>query len=475
MYLKRTLRRFGHAGARRSARLLAGILILPTVAFSQDAPPATTPAAEDTAPAIPSQPVDVRPEAEDAEIARRLEEILSATPWFGDESVEVNQGVVFLRGTAETERHRTWAEDVAQRTQDVVAVVNLVQLTPRSIWDFSQSLAELNRLWRITVQSTPLVAFAVIILVVTGVLTWGAAKLLRRIFENRMQNSLLRGVAVKVLSSIVLLLGIYIVLRVAGLTRLAVTVLGGTGLAGLVIGIAFRDIMENFLASLLISIQTPFRTGDVIEIEDYLGVVQKVTTRGTLLMAFNGNYIQIPNSTVYKSIIRNHTASRNTRFDFLIGIAYDSNICSAQEAALQALAGHPMVLKDPEPMVLVEGLGPATIGVRVYFWMDVIEHSPLKVKSSVMRLVLRALERAGIALPDEAREVIFPKGVPVNVLQDMPPQEESKTAAGDGDLVATAAEGDLKTEKAELDEQVRQSRMPEEGVDLLAPDNAREE
>jgi small-conductance mechanosensitive channel len=54
------------------------------------------------------------------------------------------------------------------------------------------------------------------------------------------------------------------VLRVSGLTRLALTVIGGTGIAGLVLGIAFRDIMENFLASILISMQQPFRASDLI-------------------------------------------------------------------------------------------------------------------------------------------------------------------------------------------------------------------
>ncbi len=69
----------------------------------------------------------------------------------------------------------------------------------------------------------------------------------------------------------VALLGLYLVLKVSGMTRLAMTVLGGTGLVGLVIGFAFRDIAENFLASILLSVQNPFRYGDLIEVAGYLG------------------------------------------------------------------------------------------------------------------------------------------------------------------------------------------------------------
>lgn len=76
--------------------------------------------------AVPEQ-VDVKPAAEDSEIQKRLSGILSATGWFTDTRVDVNDGVVFLRGSTETADYKEWAGELAQNTQDVAAVVQLAK------------------------------------------------------------------------------------------------------------------------------------------------------------------------------------------------------------------------------------------------------------------------------------------------------------------------------------------------------------
>src|SRR5690606_4198699 len=128
---------------------------------------------------------------------------------------------------------------------------------------------------------------------------------------------------------------------VAGLTSIALTVLGGTGLLGIILGIAFQDITENFLASIFLSVQTPFESGDLVDIDGTMGFVQRLTTRATILMTLEGNHVQIPNSTVYKSKINNYTSNPNRRADFAVGIGYEDSIARAQEIALRILEEHP--------------------------------------------------------------------------------------------------------------------------------------
>jgi len=250
---------------------------------------------------------------------------------------------------------------------------------------------------------------------------------------------------------LVMLAGLYLVLRIAGLTQLALTVVGGTGLIGLVLGIAFRDITENFLASLFLSLQQPFREGDLVEVANVTGYVQRLTSRTTVLMTLDGNQVQVPNSTVFKSTIRNFTSNPNRREDFIVGIGYDDSIPFAQEVALKVLAEHPAVLTEPEPLVLVENLGPATVNLRVYFWLDGGRHSWLKVKSSVIRLVKRAFQDSEISLPDEAREVTFPHGVPVRMIEGegaVEPFPAKPTA--EPETVTTKAEASLQSEAEEI-------------------------
>jgi hypothetical protein len=88
--------------------------------------------------------------------------------------------------------------------------------------------------------------------------------------------------------------------------------------------------------------------------------------------------------------------------------------------ARKVLMDHPAVLNDPEPSVLADSLGRATINLRVYFWLNGREHSWLKVRSSVIRLVKLAFQQRGISMPDEAREVVFPQGVPVTIIDGKP-------------------------------------------------------
>jgi small-conductance mechanosensitive channel len=339
------------------------------------------------------------------------------------------------------------------------------------LWDFGPALIGIRRLLRQVVLALPGAAFALLVLGAT----WLLARLVRagieRMAKTRVRNALLRRVLARASALLVFLLGVYVLLYVSGLTRLAVSVLGGTGLIGLILGIAFRDITENFLASVFLSVQQPFRVDDLIEVAGITGFVQRTTFRTTVLMTLNGNQVQVPNATVYKSVIRNFTSNRNRREDFIVGIGVDAPVSSAQEIALHVLEQHPAVLRNPEPWVLVDSLGSATVQLRVYFWLDGTEHSWLKVRSSVIRLVKRALQDAGISMPDEAREVVFPDGVPVRVLdanrQAQEPAPRPGVCEGESTDAATTAEGQLHSEAAELKRQAEQARPPEEGENLL--------
>jgi small-conductance mechanosensitive channel len=435
---------------------------------------APAPGKEELSPA-PAK-VDVKPVARDEEIRKRLQNVLDATGWFTEPKVKVEEGVVFLKGGTESDELKKWAGDLARNTQDVVAVANRMEVTEPSVWDFAPAWSGVLALWRDFIRSLPFFIFGLFILFLSagaGVLTTGAtATLLRvRIRANLLRNVIARGIGV-----LVFLFGIYIVLKVSGLTQLALTVVGGTGLIGLAFGIAFRDITENFLASVFLSIQRPFEPADLVEVAGVTGYVQQLNVRTTILMTLDGNLVQIPNATVYKSNIRNFTTNSNRREDFVVGIGYDDSINEAQEIARKVLAEHPAVLNDPEPSVLADSLGQATVNLRVYFWLNGSEYGWLKVRSSVIRLVKLAFQKHGISMPDEAREVIFPQGIPVTML-DGKPRETSGAMPGKRDsaksrheelaAVSTAAEGGLSSEAGVIEEQARQARPLKDGENLL--------
>lgn len=470
-----------HPSAALLARLAAVACILVAASISgawQDEAPGSPPLEPDREVSASEQAVGVEDQVDDERIARRLGEVLRATERFSQIDVEVREGVAFLRGSTEKEESRTLAGDLARRTEGVVAVVNNITIEQGPIWTIEPAKRELVALWRQAIASAPLLGGGILVLLITFVTATLAQRLAGPAIGRGTDSDLLRAVLRKLVYIVVLLVGVYIALRVSGMTRIALTVVSGTGIIGLILGFAFRDIAENFLASLLLSVQRPFRLGDVIEVDGKLGVVRKVTSRGTLLIDFDGNHIQISNATVYKSTIKNYTANPKVRLSFTVGIGYDDDISHAQEVLRSMLQDHRAVLDDPEPLVLVEQLGASTVNLRAYYWIDGSEHSMLKVGSSAMRLAKTALTREGISMPDESREVIFPQGVPVRMLDEHDAPRGAKppapTTRRERVEAVTEAEGDLASETADLEKQADEARDPEEGSNVLGQSAQRE-
>ncbi len=350
--------------ARRSTwrvRLDAALVFV-LLALAPVTPALSQPAGEPEV-ATPDQAVAVEPDARDEAIQKRIARILNAAGWYRNVAVVVDEGIVFLDGVTALEERQQWARDVARRTEDVVAVVNRIAVREEVNWDLAPVLAEVERLARKLAVALPLILLAVLILPLTWWLSSALTGAIRRLLAPRVDQDFLRDLIARAIAIPVFLLGIYIVLQIAGLTGLAVSLLGGAGIIGIVLGFAFRDIAENFLASLFLSVRRPFQQGDVIAVADHEGVVQTMNTRSTILLTIDGNHVQIPNATVFKSTIVNYTAAPARRVTAEVGIGYDDSIADAQEVIVAVLRAHEAILHDPPPMVLVDALGASTVNL----------------------------------------------------------------------------------------------------------------
>lgn len=441
------------------------IYCIPLCVFAQ-----TTAPVKEEVPAPATQKVEVKPTSQDSEIQKRLEGILNATGWFTHVSVEVKEGIVFLSGTTKSEEFKSWAGNLARNTQNVVAVVNKITVEESTLEGFGAITQLFQNRWNSLVHSVPSIVIGVAILILAWVLAFLASLITRIALRRRYNKSLLQEVVSKSVGILIFLFGIYLIFDLANLTGAALTVLSGTGLLGIVLGIAFRDITENFLASILLSIHNPFRSGDLVEIAGFTGYVQGLTMRVTLLMSLDGNHIQIPNANVYKSSIRNYTSNPNRREEFTLSIGDEEGISRAQEIALKVLEEHEAVLRDPEPLVLVDGIGKSAIILRIYFWLNGSQFSSLKVKSSVIRLIRQALQAEKIPMPGEVRELWFPKSLSIRMEHPGGGKGESKEPLPRGpNEVATSSESGFQSEAQEIKEQGKQARLPEAGKNLLPP------
>ena len=421
------------------------------------------------------QSVSVEPTARDGEIAKRIYQIMQSTGWYTIAKVNVLDGIVFLDGETTSDEHRAWARDLAAKTQDVVAVVNRIKVDKETNWSIAPAIQELQSVLKRVLTMLPLLVLAIIILPLTWWLSGLAARALRRWFLGGIDSPFLKDIIARALSLPIFLLGLYIVLQVAGLTQLAFSVVGGAGVLGIVVGFAFRDIAENFLASLLLSIRRPFHAGDFISVAGNEGSVRSMNTRSTVLLSPEGNHIQIPNSTIFKSTIVNFTASPTRRDTIIVGIGYEGSVAQAQELIMGVLKRHEAVMQEPAPMVLVDVLASSTVNIKAYFWVNAHDFSMLKVKSALLRLIKKELTEAGISMPDDAREVIFPHGVPIVQLAGA--SEARARELANLEIVESseqlepelaAVETDLANEQDEVDLLAEASDIPEDDTDLLS-------
>jgi len=122
------------------------------------------------------------------------------------------------------------------------------------------------------------------------------------------------------------LLGILAALTIALPTVKPVNVLGSLGFFSIAVGFAFRDILENLLAGILLLFRSPFRTGDEVDIEGTRGTVVEINLRETVIRTYEGRRVLIPNATVYKNPLVVQTGYPAIRTEAVVGVAYESDL-----------------------------------------------------------------------------------------------------------------------------------------------------
>ncbi|MEM9320672.1 MAG: mechanosensitive ion channel domain-containing protein [Pseudomonadota bacterium] len=337
--------------------------------------------------------------ATDARMENRIGEILAEIDGYENVSVTVADGVVTLRGTALSTAQITALTDLVGRVEGVVAIDNEVTETTDVVERLNPAVE------RIRARAIQLAALAPLLLVAIGA---GIAVFLLGLFIARGRNPwnklapnrFIADIYRQIIRLVFAVAGVVLALDLLGATALLGTFLGAAGIVGLAIGFAVRDTVENFIASIMLSVRQPFRPKDLVEIEGDMGHVIRLTSRATILLSLDGNHIRIPNATVFKARIVNFSRNDERRFTFDLGIAADADIAEAQSVILAALEELPYLLETPGPAVWVNAVGDSSISVTGAGWIKQHETSIAMAKGEAIRIAKARLEAAGITLPE---------------------------------------------------------------------------
>ncbi|MCB1122970.1 MAG: mechanosensitive ion channel [Verrucomicrobiae bacterium] len=340
----------------------------------------------------------------DAAIKRRLETIFDQIDELQDVSVEVASGVVTLSGLVPNARAGDEAIALTKKTAGVIYVRDRIDQNVEVSTRLRPAVDKINELRTTGIQKLPILGIALLIVVVSWFLgTWlsNRKSWYARLRINDMSAHLLR----RFIKLLVIGLGIYSALEILDVTALAGAIIGVAGVAGIALGFAFRNIVENYLAGILLSMRNPFSTGDVVEIDGFQGKVVRLTSRDTVLMTFDGNHLRIPNSKIITSVLINYTRNPLRRFDFVIGVSNDLDLVAVRKLGIEILQSLKSSLEDPGPNIVIEALGDSTVNLRFFAWIDQRVSDYRKSKSEAIRLVKDAFDKAHFDMPEPTYRV----------------------------------------------------------------------
>jgi small conductance mechanosensitive channel len=179
------------------------------------------------------------------------------------------------------------------------------------------------------------------------------------------------------------------------------------GISSVAIGFAFHDILQNFLAGILLLLTEPFRIGDQINVGSFEGTVEDVQTRATTIRTYDGRRVVIPNASLFTESVTVNTAFDKRRSEYSVGIGYGDDIGQAMKLMLEAINGVEGVCAEPSPDVLVAELGDFSVNIRARWWTDSRRANSLAVQSKVITAIKRQLLENGIDLPFPTQQILF--------------------------------------------------------------------
>ena len=200
--------------------------------------------------------------------------------------------------------------------------------------------------------------------------------------------------------------------------------LGGT----LAIGIGFgaQTLLKNFISGIILSLERPFKVGDLIEVDGVSGKIRSIGLRASVIEHLDGVETLVPNSILLEGKVNNWTYGKTAlRGSVSVGVAYGSNTRDVSRALLAIALEHGLVLEHPEPEVRFDDFGENALVFRLLFWVDASRTQRERLASDLRFMIDKALADTGIAVPFPQRDIHFDTTRPLRVEVSAP---EPKTA-----------------------------------------------
>jgi small conductance mechanosensitive channel len=262
------------------------------------------------------------------------------------------------------------------------------------------------------VESLPNLIAAIVVLLAF----WGLARLVRRVVARVARRIADQPEINRLIASAAYIatlgLGLVLALGVLNLDKTVTSLLAGAGILGLALGFAFQDIAENFIAGIILNLRNQFTEGDIVETGDFMGVIERVQLRATVMRTFTGQRVLIPNAMVFKNPLINYTQPRARRVDLAVGVSYGDDLEAARRVAMEAVEGVEGRDENREVELFYQEFGGSSINFQIRFWIPFSSKQVdyLRARSEAIVRIKKAFDENGITIPFPIRTLDFAGG-----------------------------------------------------------------
>ncbi|MEM1270332.1 MAG: mechanosensitive ion channel family protein [Bacteroidota bacterium] len=269
-------------------------------------------------------------------------------------------------------------------------------------------LSKLQTWFETFVASLPNLAVAVLVVILFYLLSKlvrsGIDRGLTKVSDNQQIARLLSSIA----RIATIAVGAFIALEILGQEKAVTSLLAGAGIIGLALGFAFQDVAANFISGVILALRRPFQTGDMVELNDTFGKVERVDLRATVLRTTEGQTVLIPNQNVLTNKIVNFTESPKRRIDVEVGVSYATDLEFAERIAREALEEVPNRDTDRPVEIFFGSFGGSSIDFVGRFWVPYHTHIDyLRAKHEGVKRIKSAFDANDITIPFPIRTLDF--------------------------------------------------------------------
>ena len=262
--------------------------------------------------------------------------------------------------------------------------------------------------FRELVKLLPNLVLAAIVLVLGFFLAKAIRRLSLKGISKFSHSKTLNNLFSSVIYFTVLGIVIFTVLSILKLDKAVTSILAGAGIFGLAVAFAFQDIAANFISGVFISLRKPLKVGDIVKIKDYMGKIQEINLRDTVMSTFQGQTVIIPNKEVFQNPIENYSLLEKRRFDLDIGVSYGDDLDKVKKVTLEAVKDIPGICQESETTLFFTKFAESSINFSLRIWIDSAEQAIYKsVGSEAIMRIKKAFDANDISIPFPIRTLDF--------------------------------------------------------------------